>query len=238
VMDYVEGRVVADPRLPGFAPAERGALYEDLVRVLAALHRIDPEAVGLGDFGRPGNYCARQVSRWSRQYADSKTEDIPEMEALAEWLAAHVPDSDETRIVHGDYRVGNLVLHPEEPRVAAVLDWELSTLGHPLADLAYFCQSYRGEATPGESLVGADLEALGIPTEARLLERYCELAGRGPIEDWTFYMVFVMYRSAAIVQGVYKRGLDGNASSEHAREYGALVRRRAEDAWRLVEESR
>lgn len=238
VMDYVEGRVVTDPRLPGFTPDERSALYDDLARVLAALHRIDPEKVGLGDFGRPGSYCARQVSRWSRQYADSKTEDIPEMEALAEWLAAHVPDSDETRIVHGDYRVGNLVLHPTQPRVAAVLDWELSTLGHPLADLAYFCQGYHGEATPGESLAGADLEALGIPTEDRLLDRYRELAGRGAIEDWTFYMVFVMWRSAAIVQGVYKRGLDGNASSEHAHEYGALVRRRARDAWRLVEESR
>jgi aminoglycoside phosphotransferase (APT) family kinase protein len=195
---------------------------------------VDPEAVGLGDFGRPGNYCARQISRWSRQYEASKTEEIPEMDALMEWLPAHLPDADETRVVHGDYRIGNLILHPTEPRIVAVLDWELSTLGHPLADLAYFCQGYRGEATPGESLLGIDLAAAGIPDEQAVVARYCELTGRPGIEHWDFYMVFVMFRSAAIVQGVYKRGLDGNASSDRAREYGALVRRRAVDAWRLA----
>jgi aminoglycoside phosphotransferase (APT) family kinase protein len=237
VMQYVEGRVIADTRLPGFAPAERAALYDDVIRVLALLHRVDPEAVGLGDFGRPGNYYARQISRWARQYEASRTEHIPEMEALIEWLPANVPDSEETRVVHGDYRIGNCILHPEQPRIVAVLDWELSTLGHPLADLAYFCQGYHGEATPGETLVGADLGALGIPAEKDVVARYCELTGRSGIEHWSFYMVFVMFRSAAIVQGVYKRGLDGNASSERAREFGALVHQRAQDAWALAQQA-
>ncbi len=234
VMRHVPGRVIPDPRLPGFAPAERTALYDDVARVLAALHTVLPESVGLGDFGRPGNYYTRQISRWSRQYRESKTDEIASMEALMEWLPANVPESDETSIVHGDYRIGNCILHPSEPRIAAVLDWELSTLGHPLADLAYYCQSYHGEATPGSTLVGTNLAELGIPTEQAFVARYCELAGRGAIEHWAFYMVFVMFRSAAIVQGVYKRGLDGNASSEHAHQFGALVRRRADDAWRLA----
>jgi aminoglycoside phosphotransferase (APT) family kinase protein len=234
LMEWVEGRVITDSRLPNLTPAERTAAYDDFVRVLAALHRIDPLAVGLDGFGRPGNYYARQISRWSRQYEASRTDPIPEMDALIEWLPANIPESDETRIVHGDYRVGNCILHPSEPRIVAVLDWELSTLGHPLADLAYFCQPYRGEATPGASLAGVDLEALGIPDEPQVVARYCELTGRERIQDWDFYMVFVMFRSAAIVQGVYKRGLDGNASSERAREYGALVRQRAEEAWTLA----
>jgi len=234
VMRHVPGRVIADPRLPGFTPPERTALYDDVARVLAALHTVDPESVGLADFGRPGNYYTRQISRWSRQYLESRTDEIPAMEALMEWLPANVPESDETGIVHGDYRIGNCILDRTEPKIAAVLDWELSTLGHPLADLAYFCQNYRGEATPGSSLVGVDLDALGIPGEERFVARYCELAGRAGIDHWAFYMVFVMFRSAAIVQGVYKRGLDGNASSEHAHQFGALVRKRADDAWRLA----
>jgi aminoglycoside phosphotransferase (APT) family kinase protein len=234
VMRYVPGRVISDPRLPGFTPADRTALYDDMARVLSALHAVDPAAVGLADFGRPGNYYARQISRWTRQYVESKTDEIPAMEALMEWLPANVPGSDETRIAHGDYRIGNCILHPTAPKVAAVLDWELCTLGHPLADLAYFCQNYRGEATPGSSLVGLDLATMGIPDEARFVARYCELSGRGAIENWAFYMVFVMFRSAAIVQGVYKRGLDGNASSEHAHMFGALVHKRADDAWKLA----
>jgi aminoglycoside phosphotransferase (APT) family kinase protein len=234
VMDHVEGRVLTDARMPRLTPAERTALYADFVRVLAALHSLDPAAVGLADFGRPGNYYTRQISRWSQQYLASETEQIPAMQALMEWLPAHVPASDETRVVHGDYRVGNCIVHPSEPRVVAVLDWELSTLGHPLGDLAYFCQGYHGEAVPGESLVGVDLEALGIPSEAELVARYCRLTGRERIEHWSFYLVFVMFRSAAIVQGVYKRGLDGNAASDRAKEYGALVRSRAEQALALA----
>jgi aminoglycoside phosphotransferase (APT) family kinase protein len=235
VMQHVEGRVVSDPSLPGFSREQRRALYGDFARVLAALHRVDPAAAGLGAFGKPGDYCARQISRWSRQYEASKTEDIPEMEALIGWLPTHIPASDETCIVHGDYRIGNCILHPEEPRIAALIDWELSTLGHPLADLAYCCQVYRGETTPGQTLSGFDLDALGIPSEQAFVARYCELSGRPDVESWNFYMVFVMFRSAAIVQGVYKRGLDGNASSARAREFGALVRRRARDAWDLAQ---
>jgi aminoglycoside phosphotransferase (APT) family kinase protein len=238
VMDHVEGRVLTDARMPRLSRAERAALYADFVRVLAALHGLDPAAIGLADFGRPGNYYARQIARWSQQYLASRTEEIPSMQALMEWLPAHVPDSDETRVVHGDYRVGNCIVHPTEPRVVAVLDWELSTLGHPLGDLAYFCQGYHGEAVPGESLIGVDLAALGIPSEAEVVERYCKLTGRPGIEHWSFYLVFVMFRSAAIVQGVYKRGLDGNAASERAREYGALVRRRADQAWELAQGGR
>ncbi|MEM7412634.1 MAG: phosphotransferase [Myxococcota bacterium] len=237
LMRFVPGRVIADMVLPGFETAERSALYEDLARVMAALHTVDPETVGLGDFGRPGNYYARQISRWSRQYEDSKTGALPSMDALIDWLPKHIPESDETRIAHGDFRVGNCILHPTEPRVMAVLDWELCTLGHPLADLAYFCQAYHTEAVPGATLMDSDLGALGIPEESAFLDRYCALAGRGPIDDWAFYLVFVMFRSAAIVQGVYKRGLDGNASSERAHIYGDIARSTADRAWKLVETS-
>jgi aminoglycoside phosphotransferase (APT) family kinase protein len=234
VMDHVPGRVLTDARLPGFSAAERTALYLDTVRVLAALHSLDPAAVGLGDFGRPGNYYARQISRWSQQYQASQTEDIASMKALMDWLPAHIPASDETRVVHGDYRIGNCIVHPSSPRISAVLDWELSTLGHPLADLAYFCQGYRGEGVAGQSLGGVDLGALGIPDETAVVERYCALTGRKGIEGWSFYLVFVMFRSAAIVQGVYKRGIDGNAASERAHEYGAMVRRHADRALELA----
>jgi aminoglycoside phosphotransferase (APT) family kinase protein len=234
VMDYVPGRVLIDARMPRFTREERAALYADLVRVLAALHSKDPAAIGLADFGRPGNYYARQIARWSQQYEASRTEDIPAMKALMDWLPAHIPASDEAGVVHGDYRVGNCIIHPTEPRVAAVLDWELSTLGHPLGDLAYFCQGFRGEGVPGQSLAGLDLAELGIPTEDEVVARYCRLTGRERIESWSFYLVFVMFRSAAIVQGVYKRGLDGNAASERAREYGALVRAHAERALALA----
>ena len=233
VMERVEGRVIDESSLPGLLPAERSAIYEHAISVLATLHGIDPASVGLADFGRPGNYYARQVARWAKQYAASRTDEIPEMEALAAWLSEHLPDSDETCIVHGDYRIGNFVLHPTEPRIVAVLDWELSTLGHPLADLAYFCQSYHAEA-PGGTLREVDFAATGIPAEATLIGRYCELTGRPPLENWPFYVVFQLFRSAAIVQGVYKRGLDGIASSQRAHEYGAAVQRLARDAWSLA----
>jgi aminoglycoside phosphotransferase (APT) family kinase protein len=235
VMQRALGRLVTDPALPGFSPSERAAIYADLVRVLAALHRVEPEAVGLGDFGAAGDYCARQISRWSRQYAASKTEEIPEMDALIGWLAERRPASDETCVVHGDYRLGNCMLHPEEPRVLALLDWELSTLGHPLADLAHWCQSYRGATAPGETLAGTVLADAGIPSEAELLARYCAETGRASIDDWPYFMVLVMFRSAAILQGVYRRGLEGNASSRRARECGALARECAREAWHLAQ---
>lgn len=235
VMEWVEGRVISDARLPDMTPSERTSVYEDFIRVLAELHSIDPVAIGLESFGRPGNYYGRQISRWSQQYEASKTGPIPAMEALMNWLPENVPASDETGIVHGDYRIGNCILHPSEPRIVAVLDWELSTLGHPLGDLAYFCQAWRVELGTGASLDRVDLAALGIPTEEAVVARYCELSGRPPIQNWNFYMVFVMFRSAAIMQGVYKRGIDGNASSDRAKRYGEIARACAERAWAMVE---
>ncbi len=236
VMEMVEGRVLVDPMLPSLEVAERAKLYDHFITILAALHSVDHQAVGLGDFGRPGNYYSRQISRWSKQYEASKTERIPAMDALMEWLPANIPASDETTIVHGDYRIGNCIVHPSEPRIIAVLDWELSTLGHPLADVAYCCMGYHGEVGAGDSFRGVDLARLGIPTEPGFLERYCRLAGRAAIEDWNFYMAFSLFRSAAIIQGVYKRGLDGIASSERSGDFAGMCRVRADWAWALVED--
>ena len=238
VMEKIEGRVLTDLQLPEESRADRRAIYLDLVSVLAKLHRVDPGAVGLGAFGRPGNYYARQISRWSRQYEASKTEEIEAMDRLLAWLPDRIPASDETGIVHGDYRLGNVILHPEEPRIVAVLDWELSTLGHPLADLGYLCMDYHSPGYDGQGL--GNLPSLadhGIPTEKEMLARYCEETGRERIEDWTFYLAYNLFRSAAIIQGVYRRGLDGNASSARALEYAPVCRMRAELAWSLVEEA-
>jgi aminoglycoside phosphotransferase (APT) family kinase protein len=230
VMEYVEGRVIADATLPTFAPEERTALHQHAMEVLAAIHRIDPEEVGLGDFGRPGNYYARQIGRWSKQYEASKTEAIASMNSLMEWLPANIPESSESGVVHGDYRIGNCIIHPTEPRIVAVLDWEISTLGHPLADLAYYMLCYHGGSSIGDDLRSLDLDAMGIPTEEAMLARYSELAGR-PVEDWSFYIIFQMFRAASILQGVYKRGLDGNASSSMATTFGELVKHHADLAW-------
>lgn len=236
VMEKIEGRVLTDLQLPDLSKADRTAVYMDLVSVLAKLHKVDYAAVGLADFGKPGNYYSRQISRWSRQYEASKTEDIEAMNRLMEWLPARIPQSDETCIAHGDYRLGNVILHPSEPRIVAVLDWELCTLGHPLADLGYLCMDYHSPGYEGQGL-GAlpDLKAHGIPTEAEILERYCAESGREGIEDWTFYLAYNLFRSAAIIQGVYKRGLDGNASSATALDYKEMCRSRSELAWSLVE---
>jgi len=228
IMDKVPGRVLEDPTLPDFAPADRAAMYDDLLRVLAALHSVDYEAVGLGDFGRHGNYYERQIGRWSKQYVASKTEEIEAMDRLMDWLPRHVPQDATTTLVHGDYRLGNCIVHPTEPRVVAVLDWELSTFGHPLADLAYcYTSCFLGLH---HEVVARD----GLPDEDAFVARYCDLTGRDGIPDWTFYKVFQLFRLAAIVQGVYKRGLDGIASSAKAVTYGDLCRERAEHAWSLV----
>ena len=233
VMDHVEGSVDQDPAWPAFTPAERGAAYRSMADVLAKLHRVDWRARGLADFGREGNYIARQIRRWSGQYEASRTDEIAEMDRLLAWLPDHIPDGDETTIVHGDYRPGNLIVHPEEPRVAAVLDWELSTLGHPLSDLAHNCLAFsipRGaSALPG--LGGADFAALGLPGEEAHRDAYCERAGRDEIADWRFYMAFAFFRMAAICQGVYARGLQGNASAPNAHEYGDRARVLAELGW-------
>ena len=235
VMEKVEGRVFTDLLLPSLSGADRGAIYEDLARVLAALHCIDPIAVGLETFGRPGNYYARQISRWSKQYQASKTEDLREMDELMSWLPAHIPESDESVIVHGDYRLGNVLIHPTEPRIAGVLDWELSTLGHPLADLGYVCMDYHADSYYSEGLNRPDLGELGIPSEQQMLDYYCGFAGHAGVENWSFYVIYNLFRAAGIIQGVYRRGLDGNASSDSALLFKDACRIRAERAWALVE---
>jgi aminoglycoside phosphotransferase (APT) family kinase protein len=238
VMEHVEGRVLWDPALPGMEPAERAAVFDEMNRVIAALHQVDYAAVGLGDYGKPGNYLARQVDRWTKQYRASETEKIPAMDSLIAWLPGHVPPGDETSVVHGDYRLDNMIWSPTEPRVLAVLDWELSTLGHPLADFSYHLMTWR--VSPGEfrGLLGFDLASLGIPGEESYVATYCERTGRGPIdpEAWAFYLAFNMFRLAGILQGVMARALQGNASSQRALEAGKRARPMAEAGWRQVEQ--
>ena len=236
VMEMVDGRLFTETRLPSLNRAERRAIYLDLARVMALLHTVDVEALGLSSFGRPGNYYERQIGRWSKQYEASKTEQIDAMDTLMAWLPDNIPADTSTVVVHGDYRLGNVLIHPTEPRIVAVLDWELSTLGDPLADLGYLCQGYHGESYEDEGLAGAGFEATGIPTEQEFVDEYCKHAGREQIENWPFYLTFNMFRSAAIIQGVYKRGLDGNASSEKALEYKEAARTRSERAVALLAE--
>lgn len=241
LMGWVDGRVFSDPSLPGLEPATRREIYLDLVRVLGQIHNVDYKAVGLSTFGRPKDYVARQISRWSKQYLLAKTVEIESMEHLMEWLPRHIPgeDADESlaTVVHGDFRLGNTIVHPTEPRVIAVLDWELSTIGNPLADLSYLCQQYHTEEGSDNPISGVGVETLGIPTEQELIDEYCKTTGRPRVEHWKFYIVYNMFRSASIIQGVYKRGLDGNASSETAREYADACRLRADCAWNLVARS-
>ncbi len=235
VMEMVEGRLFTETQLPTLTPAERKAIYLDLARVMALLHRVDVEAVGLSEFGRPGNYYERQIGRWSKQYVASKTEEIEAMDKLMDWLPENIPADTTTVVVHGDYRLGNVLIHPTEPRIVAVLDWELSTLGDPLADLGYLCQEYHGESYEDEGLGNVDYASTGIPSEADFVAEYCKHAGRESIDNWLFYLVYNMFRSAAIIQGVYKRGLDGNASSAKALEYKDACRTRSERAWAMLE---
>lgn len=235
VMDYVPGRVLWDPALPGMGVSERRAYFEELNRVIAALHSVDYAAIGLGDYGKPGNYIERQISRWSKQYRASETERIEAMENLIEWLPKNIPQGDETRIVHGDYRMDNVMFHATEPRMLAVLDWELSTLGHPLADFSYHCMTWR--LTPGQfrGMLGVNFKALGIPTEEEYVEMYCRRTNRSGIPNWDFYMAYNMFRLAGILQGIMGRVKDGTAASEHAHEQGKRARPMAEAGWRQVE---
>mgnify|MGYP001004436754 CR=1 FL=1 len=234
VMDYLDGRIFRDPQLPDVAPAERAAIYDSMNDVLARLHKVNFAGVGLGDFGKPGNYFDRQVSRWITQYRAAQTDQIPEMEKLIEWMPAHIPTDDSVSIAHGDYRLENTIFHPTEPRMIAVLDWELSTIGHPLADLAYNCMGYHVQNPRQGGLVGVDHAATGIPSEEEYVATYCRRVGRAKIENWSFYLSFSVFRLASIAQGVYKRGLDGNASSENAAKFGNTCQFLAEHAWRLA----
>ena len=237
LMEYVGGRVLWDPRLPDLSPPERARYHDEINRVIAALHSVDPVAVGLGDFGKTGEYIARQVARWTKQYQASETEKIEAMDNLIAWLPENIPASDETRIVHGDYRIDNVIFDPEEPRIRAVIDWELCTLGHPLADFAYHCMVWRIPPGVFRGLGGTDLPSLGIPTEREYVAAYCRRTGRDGIaeRDWEYYMAYNMFRIAAIVQGVMARALQGNASSAEALETGRAARPLAELAWSQVE---
>ena len=246
VMDFVEGRVLWDQSLPGLSPAQRQAHYDEMNRVISALHRVDVAAVGLADYGKPGNYFERQIGRWSKQYLASVTQPNPAMDALLEWLPAHIPasarDSAEVSIVHGDYRMDNLVFDATAPRVVAVLDWELSTLGHPLADFSYHCMSWHVKASGiARGLAGQDLALLGIPSERAYVERYCERTGRANVgavlQDWNFYLAYNMFRIAAILQGIAKRVEAGTASSSQAREAAASARPLADLAWQFAQQA-
>jgi aminoglycoside phosphotransferase (APT) family kinase protein len=240
VMDCVEGRVLWDPQLPGLTPAQRGEHYSELGRVMAALHKVDAGAVGLGDFGRPGNYLERQVARWTKQYRAAETETIDAVERLIEWLPSRIPPGDEVAIVHGDYRFDNVIFHPTAPRILAVLDWELSTLGHPLVDFAYHCMTWHMAATEGaRGLSGVDLAALGIPSEAAYLQTYLQRTGRRETirpEHWRYYLVFNMFRLVGILQGIMARALQGNASNAQALQSGRRARPLAEQAWALAQQ--
>jgi aminoglycoside phosphotransferase (APT) family kinase protein len=238
VMGYAAGRSLWDPTLPGTPPTERAALYQEMNRVIAALHTLDYAACGLGEFGKPGNYFARQIARWSRQYRASETERIEAMERLLGWLPANIPQEEETVLVHGDYRLDNLIFELHSPRILAVVDWELSTLGHPLADFSYHVMLWRIPAGEAGGLLGLDLAALGIPNEAQYVAEYCGRTGRAPIEPrtWEFCMCYNLFRIACIRQGILKRVLEGTAASAHAREAGSKARATAELAWRQVEQ--
>jgi aminoglycoside phosphotransferase (APT) family kinase protein len=237
VMDYIEGRVLWDQSLPGMSRDQRAAIYDEMNRVIALLHRVDYEALGLADFGKPGNYFARQISRWSKQYQASETEAIDAMDRLIEWLPGNVPPGDETSIVHGDYRMDNLIFHPSEPRILAILDWELSTLGHPLADFSYHCMSWHIPPGQFRGIAGLDLAALGIPDEAEYVAAYCARTGRATIEHWDFYLAYNLFRIAAILQGVMKRALDGTAASQQALDAGKRARPLADLGWKYAQKA-
>ncbi len=236
VMDYMAGRSFWNPALPDLAPGERRAIYDEMNRVIAALHAVDYVAVGLEDYGKPGNYFARQIARWSRQYRGSETERIDAMERLIAWLPENIPPGEETTLVHGDFRIDNLIFHSVEPRVIAVVDWELSTLGSPLADFSYHVMAWRLEASL-RGLGGHDLPALGIPDERTYVDAYCRRTGRAGIDPrhWEFYMAYNLFRVACIRQGILHRALAGNASNPKALEAGRRARQTAEEAWRQVE---
>src|SRR3954469_11154924 len=237
VMDYVEGRVLWDPALPGMTRGERAAIWDEQNRVISLLHTIDFQKIGLADFGKPGNYIGRQVERWSKQYRASETQKVEAMDHLIDWLPRNIPPEAGTSVVHGDFRLDNTIFHPTEARILAVLDWELSTLGDPLADFAYHCMSWHIPPGQFRGIGGLDLAQLGIPTEREYVELYCKRTGREGINPshWDFYMAYNLFRIAAILQGIAKRVVDGTAASAHARDAGSRARPMAELGWKQVE---
>ena len=235
VMECVEGRVFWEQSLPGMTAGDRTAIYDDMNRVIAALHKVDFAAIGLADYGKPGNYFARQIGRWSKQYQASETEKIEAMDNLIAWLPANIPPGDETSIVHGDYRLDNLIFHPDEPRILAILDWELSTLGHPLADFSYHCMSWHIPPGHFRGIAGLELASLGIPSEKAYMAAYCRRTGREEIGHWDFYLAYNLFRLAAILQGIMKRALEGIASSPQALDAGRRTRPLAELGWQYAQ---
>jgi aminoglycoside phosphotransferase (APT) family kinase protein len=237
VMDFVAGRIMRDPFMPDSSPDERAACYDSMNDVLARMHKVDFRAVGLGDYGRPAAYVARQVARWSKQYELSKTEEIPEMDRLIKWLTLHIPAGDETTIAHGDYRMENIIFDPSEPRVVAVLDWELSTLGHPLGDLGWACRPYHCPPSIDGvlSFQGVDLKSPGIPSEDEFVASYCKRVGRKAVPDLMFFVAFSFFRAAAIAQGIAMRAKMGTASAPDAAERGARARLMAEIGWEVAQ---
>jgi aminoglycoside phosphotransferase (APT) family kinase protein len=234
VMEFLEGRVFMDQSLPGLPPSERSAMYRDMNRVLAALHGVDYAAIGLADYGKPGNYFERQVGRWSRQ-CEAATLPLPAaMRRLMDWLPQHIPADDTTTLVHGDYRLDNLVFHATEPRVIGVLDWELSTLGHPFADISAQCMSWHIPPQLWRGIAGLDLASLGIPGEAEYLRMYVEATGRDPSRDWDFYLAYNLFRIAAILNGIAQRAADGTAAAADAVQTGRKAAPLAELGWQCA----
>lgn len=236
VMPFLKGRVFFDQTLPGMTSEQRAAVYASMNSAIAQLHRIDPAAVGLTDYGKAGNYFARQIKRWSQQYQQNHTDRIESLEQLIDWLPARVPDGDLTTIVHGDYRLDNVMLHPSEPKVIAVLDWELSTLGHPLADFSYHCMSWHIPPTLWRGIGGLDLAELGIPTERQYIEQYVAVTGyEGVQEHWDFYLAYNFFRIAAILYGIGERARQGTAAAENAMEMAAKAEPLADIGWRYAQ---
>jgi aminoglycoside phosphotransferase (APT) family kinase protein len=234
VMQHVEGRIFWDCAMPDLSPGGRAAIFDAVNATLAALHRLDPAKLHLGDFGRPGNYFARQIRRWSQQYELARTDSIVEMDKLIAWLPGAVPEEDgAARLIHGDYSFHNILIHPTEPRVLAVIDWELSTLGHPLGDLTYHMMDWYRPAGVDlrGTLKGRDLGALGIPTFEEYTARYCERAGIGVPGNWGFYRAYNLFRVAAIIQGIVHRLRNGNAAASNAADLAARVRPLAQAGW-------
>jgi aminoglycoside phosphotransferase (APT) family kinase protein len=237
VMDFLEGRVFSDVLMPDLAPAERGAVQAALFEVIGTLHAVDYVALGLGDFGRPANYVERQLTRWRGQYEAAKTEELPAMDSLMDWLGKNIPAHDETAIAHGDFRLGNMMVDGREPVITAVLDWELATLGHPLADLAYCCMPFHLPQGSGPAMTGyggMDLHAHGLADEDEVLELYCRATGRSEIPDWKFFLGFSMFRSAAIVEGVYARALAGNAADSRGIAMHEMTKITSSCGWEIV----
>jgi aminoglycoside phosphotransferase (APT) family kinase protein len=237
VMDCVEGRVLWDPALPGMTKVERAAIWDEQNRVIALLHSLDYRSLGLEGFGKPGNYIGRQVERWSKQYRASETQRVDAMDNLIDWLPKNIPPEGETTVVHGDFRLDNTIFHPTQPRILAVLDWELSTLGDPLADFAYHCMSWHIPPDKFRGIAGLDLAQLGIPGEREYVALYCKRTNRKSIDTshWDFYLAYNLFRIAAICQGIAKRVLDGTAASQHATEAATKTVPLAELGWQQAE---